>query len=188
MFHWTLLKNSPIWDKILHSTKHTADVETNIMKILDEDGLFDKFIHISNISKTRMDEWNTKSLTTFERWSEIFEFVRSECISLKNSQLILELSSAIPGTSGAIKRVFAITNALWTDKKSCFLVETIKVVIVTKTHFQKLSCSDFYALISNNPKLLQEIYSSTKHKTSTQDRTTPSTSTGNWLQIKFCKY
>jgi hypothetical protein len=31
------------------------------MKILDEDGPFDKFIHIANISKTRMDEWNIKS-------------------------------------------------------------------------------------------------------------------------------
>jgi hypothetical protein len=61
-----------------------------------------------------MDEWNTKSLTTFERCSEIFEFVRSECISLKNIQLILEFSFAIPGTSAAIERIFSITNALWT--------------------------------------------------------------------------
>jgi hypothetical protein len=45
-----------------------------------------------------MDQWDTKSLTTFEKWSEIFEFVRRECISLKNKQLILEFSAAIPGT------------------------------------------------------------------------------------------
>jgi hypothetical protein len=31
------------------------------MKILEEDGLFDEFIHIAHISKTRMDEWNIKS-------------------------------------------------------------------------------------------------------------------------------
>jgi hypothetical protein len=42
-----------------------------------------EFVHISNISKTRMDEWNIKSLTTFERWSEISELVQSEFISLK---------------------------------------------------------------------------------------------------------
>jgi hypothetical protein len=47
----------------------------NTAQILDEEGLFDEFIHIANISKTRMDEWNTKSLTTSERWSEIFKFV-----------------------------------------------------------------------------------------------------------------
>jgi hypothetical protein len=99
---------------------------------------------------------------------------------LKNIQLILEFSFAIPGTSAAIGRVFSITNARWTDERSCFLVETIKAVIVTKTHFEELLCNDFYTLISNNPKLLQEIRSSTKYKTPAQkERTTPSTSTGN---------
>jgi hypothetical protein len=53
-----------------------------------------------------------------------------------------EFSFAIPGTSAARKRVFSITNALWTDEKSCFLVETIQSVIVTKTHFEELSCND----------------------------------------------
>jgi GH35 family endo-1,4-beta-xylanase len=70
-------------EKILHSKKHITNVDKNITKILDEDVHFYEFIHIANKSKTRMDEWNTKSLTNFERWSEIFEFVRSECISLK---------------------------------------------------------------------------------------------------------
>jgi hypothetical protein len=61
MFHWTLLKNPPAWEEILRSAKRIADVDKNITEILDEDGIFGKFIHIANISKTRMDEWNTKS-------------------------------------------------------------------------------------------------------------------------------
>jgi hypothetical protein len=92
----------------------------------------------------------------------------------------LEFSFAIPGTSAALEREFSITNALWTDKKSRFLDETIKALIVTKTHFQELSCNDFYTLISNDPKFLQEIRSSTKDMTSAQEeRTTPSTLTAN---------
>jgi hypothetical protein len=92
----------------------------------------------------------------------------------------LEFPFAIPGTSGAIERVFSITITLWTEEKSCFFVETIKAVIETKTHFEVLSCNDFYTLISNNPKLFQEICSSMTYKTSAQEeRTTPSTSTGN---------
>jgi hypothetical protein len=47
----------------------------------------------------------------------------------------LEFFFAITGASAAIERVFSITSALWTDEKSRFLVETIKAVIVTKTHF-----------------------------------------------------
>jgi hypothetical protein len=129
-----------------------------------------------------MDEWNTKSLTTLERWSEIFEFVRSERISLRNTQLILKFSFAIPGTRAATERVFSITNALWTDEKTRFLVEIIKAIIVAKTHFEELPCNDFYTLISNNPKLLQEIRSSTKYKTSAQEKRTTSTLTRNELK------
>jgi hypothetical protein len=70
----------------------------------------------------------------------------------KNTKLILVFSFAISGTSGAIERVFSITNDLWTDKKNRFLVEAIKAVTVT----------------------------STKYKASVQEeRTPPSTLTGN---------
>jgi hypothetical protein len=56
----------------------------------------------------------------------------------------------------------------------------MKTLIVTKPRFEEFSCNDFYDLISNNPKLLQEICSSTMYKISAQEeRTTPSTSTGN---------
>jgi hypothetical protein len=79
-----------------------------------------------------MVEWNTKSLAAFERWSEIFEFVRSECILLKNTKLILEFSFSIPCTSAAIERVFYIRSALWADEKSRFLLESMKAVKVTK--------------------------------------------------------
>jgi hypothetical protein len=78
-------------------------------------------------------------ITTFQRWSKIFKFVRSECISLKNTALVLEFSLTIPGTSAAIERVSSSINSLWTDEKSCFLVETIKAVLGTKTHFEDLS-------------------------------------------------
>jgi hypothetical protein len=92
----------------------------------------------------------------------------------------LEFSFAIPGTSAATERLFSITHALWTDEKSRFLVETIKAVTVTKTHSEELPYNNFYTLISNNSKLLQEIRSSTKYKTSAQEeRTAPSTLTGN---------
>jgi hypothetical protein len=90
----------------------------------------------------------------------------------------LEFSSAIPGTNASFERVFPIINALWTDEKNSFLVETIKAVIVTKTHFQDLSCNDFYTLILKKPKSLQEIRSSRKYRTSAQ-KEEPTTSTSD---------
>jgi hypothetical protein len=92
----------------------------------------------------------------------------------------LEFSLAIPGTSTSIERVFSITNALWTNEKNSFLVGTVKAVIVTKIHFQDLSCNDFYTLIEKKPKLLKEIRSSRKYGTSAQkEEPTTSTSDGN---------
>jgi hypothetical protein len=92
----------------------------------------------------------------------------------------LEFSLAIPSTIASIERVFSITNAVWTDEKNSFLVETIKAVIVTETHFQDLSCNDFYTLILEKPKLLQEICLSRKYGTSAQkEEPTTSTSDGN---------
>jgi hypothetical protein len=79
-----------------------------------------------------------------------------EYISLKNTLLILEFSFTIPGTSAAIERVFTVTNALWTDGKSRFLVGIIKVVIVTKTHFEELLCDDFYTLVETVPNYFKK--------------------------------
>jgi hypothetical protein len=125
-----------------------------------------------------MDEWNTKALKLQEGGLKYSSLCALSVFFKK--QLILEFSFAIPGTSAAIERVFAITNALWTDRKNRFLIETIKAVIVTKMHFEELSCNDFYTLISNSPKLLQEICSFMKYKTSAQEeRTAPSTLIGN---------
>jgi flagellar biosynthesis component FlhA len=81
------------------------------MKILDEDELFNEFSR----TKNEMSDCNTNWNTSVERWSEVFEFLQSEGISLRNIHTILEFSLAIPGTSASIERVFSITNALWTD-------------------------------------------------------------------------
>jgi hypothetical protein len=113
------------------------------MKILDKDKLFNEFSHITNISKNKMSDWNTNLITTVDRWSAVSEFMQSEGISLRNIHIILEFSLVPPSTSASIERVFSITYALWTDEKNSFLVETIKAVIMIKTHFQDISCNDF---------------------------------------------
>jgi hypothetical protein len=62
---------------------------------------------------------------------------------VKDTQLIMEFSFTIPGTSAAIQRAFTGTNALWADETSRFLIETNKAATVTKTHFEELSCNNF---------------------------------------------
>jgi hypothetical protein len=84
MFHWTQL---PAWAIIPHSTKHIFDVDKNIIKILDKDGLFDEFIHIANISKTRKEEWNTciKHLKFFKVGLKYLSLCKVKCILLEST-------------------------------------------------------------------------------------------------------
>jgi hypothetical protein len=60
-----MFSNPHIWEKTLDSTKHTANVDRIIKIILEEDEFCDEFIYTTNVSKTRMDEWNTKLLRSF---------------------------------------------------------------------------------------------------------------------------
>jgi hypothetical protein len=53
-FRWTLLRNHLVWEEIQHRIQYIADVDQNIMNILDEDELFNEFSHITNISKNKM--------------------------------------------------------------------------------------------------------------------------------------
>jgi hypothetical protein len=59
------------------------------------------------------------------------------------------------------KKVFPLTNDPWNDEKNCFLADT---ALVLEMHFQVLSCNDFYNMVLDYLKLLEEISSSTKCK------------------------
>jgi hypothetical protein len=67
VFRCTVLKNPLVWEEIQHSIKYITDVDQNIMKILDEDELFNEFSHVTNKSKNKMSDWNTNLITTVER-------------------------------------------------------------------------------------------------------------------------
>jgi hypothetical protein len=76
---------------------------------------------------------------------------------------------ALPGTNAEAERIFSVINALWTDEKNKFRIETIKAIIVVKTHFQDVSCTDFYNLRQQNTKLLTDIQSSAKYQPGAPD-------------------
>jgi hypothetical protein len=49
---------------------------------------FDEFHRVINISKNKIDDWNTNLIKAFERWSRVFEFVQSEGTSLENIHIV----------------------------------------------------------------------------------------------------
>jgi hypothetical protein len=48
--------------------------------------------------------------------------------------------------------VFSLINAIWTDeKKNRLRIETVKALIIVKTHFENLSCAEFYDRVPIRP-------------------------------------
>jgi hypothetical protein len=70
---------------------------------------------------------------------------------------------AIPGTNAAVERIFSTINVLWTNEKNRFLVETIKSIIIVKTHFKNYSCNECYKIVLKETKLLDAISSAQKY-------------------------
>jgi hypothetical protein len=55
-------------------------------------------------------------------------------------------------------------NSLWTDERNGFQLDTVKSILIVKTHCKDVSCSEFFNIISKDRKLLEKINSSCKCK------------------------
>jgi hypothetical protein len=101
--------------------------------------------------------------------SGVTYLLQNEDISFRNLLSLVEFSLALPGTNAEVEMTFSVINALWTDEKNKFKVQTIKAVIVVKTHFPEVSCTDFYNLLQQNTTLLTNIQSSAKYQPGAPD-------------------
>jgi hypothetical protein len=55
-------------------------------------------------------------------------------------------------------------NSLWTNERNRFQLDTVKSILIVKTHYKDVSCSEFFDIISKDQKLLEKIHSSCKFK------------------------
>ncbi|KAL4122741.1 hypothetical protein QTP88_015022 [Uroleucon formosanum] len=178
IFRWVQLINFPTWENVQKCIKFLMENNRNNSNTkLDEDNLFDEFSHVEQIFKSRIHEWQKNSAKVEVKWYEIFEYTKAHNIDTTNISKIVEYSLAIPGTNAAVERIFSTINVLWTDEKNRFLVETIKSIIIVKTHFKNLSCNEFYNILLKETRLLDEIGSAQKYtKTSKEEIYVPSSS------------
>jgi hypothetical protein len=59
--------------------------------------------------------------------------------------------------------VFSLINAIWTDEKNRFKIETVKALILVKTYFKNLSYAEFYDQILNEKEILEQVHKSDKY-------------------------
>jgi len=120
---------------------------------VDEDILFDDYNHVVNVINDNLKEWQNNCVRVEKRY--IYTILESKNILINNFWKIVEYSLAMPGTNGAIERVFTTTNMLWTDEKNRFPLSIIKAIIILKNHFKKYSCNDFYDLFANTTETIK---------------------------------
>lgn len=125
---------------------------------------------------TKKSEW-TVNTELSKKWCNIFTTLSSLNIAFRNILNIVEFVLAIPGTNAAVERLFSVMSSVWTDEKNRFHVDSIKSIIIVKTHFKDISCTEFHDLLIQNPKILNHIQSSEKYsRTDMSEIDQPSTS------------
>jgi hypothetical protein len=57
-----------------------------------------------------------------------------------------------------------LMNSSCTDERNRLQLDTVKSILIVKTHCKDVSCSEFFDIISKDRKLLEKINSSCKFK------------------------
>lgn len=79
-------------------------------------------------------EWNENlGITYDEKCSDVFHYFREKSIILKNIRYLVQFSFALLGLNAA-------SNTLWPDENYRLKLQTVKAVIVIKTHVAHCSC------------------------------------------------
>ena len=163
-FHWITLKNSVSWDEVLKSLKILKTVDSCSTIQVHEDELFDEIGHVNKVLSRKFEEWEKVNVEIDKKWCDVFHILKSIGIPCKNIEVVVSFALAVPGTNAVVERVFSIVNSLWIDERNRFTTKTIQAIVILKTHFQDLSCKEFYNLLLSNSKLLRDIRSCDKYK------------------------
>jgi hypothetical protein len=93
----------------------------------------------------------------------MFAHFTKQGINSRNIKCLVSFCLALPGTNAAVEHVFSLINAIWTDEKNRLKIETVKALIIVKTYFKNLSCSEFYDQILNEKEILEQVHKSDKY-------------------------
>lgn len=126
--------------------KNVTGYKVKLRKSISENELFDESGYVRTYVEEHMTDWNTRDVSVSQKWDEIFSHFANINVSLKNIITLVEFTLALPGTNAAVERIFSFMRELWTDKRNRLEVETVKAIIIVKTHYGQ-TCVQFYNLL-----------------------------------------
>jgi hypothetical protein len=127
---------------------------------INEESLFDDYSHVKMYAtESKVTEWNNASCNIGDRWKEIFAHFKKEQITYNEIELLVSFCLTMPGSNASVECIFALMNSLWTDERNRLQLDTVKSILIVKTHYKDVSsCSEFFDIISKDQKLLKKIH------------------------------
>ena len=90
------------------------------------DNVFDEVTYLQQVLNSDIfNDWKGNGTTLSDRWKKVFELLSELEINTPNLRTLSAVLMCLPGSNAPVERIFSQMNALWTDEKNRFLVETI---------------------------------------------------------------
>ncbi|OCT57593.1 uncharacterized protein LOC108704684 [Xenopus laevis] len=152
-----LLKHIPERQSFEHAV-HFFLSKSNLVDI-KEDELFDEITCLKSfVTKEKVQQWNSNSDTTCERWSQVFSHFSQKSASFTQLKTIVELMLCMPGSSAQIQKVFSAMNMMLEADYSQLSVQTLKSILMVLINFP-MSCQEFAVKLAHRKDILQMIQS-----------------------------
>lgn len=113
-------------------------------------------------SDEKLGIWNSKKLSTEDRWVEVFKHMASAQVPYKNFALVIEFILCLPGTSAPVERVFSSVKNIWKTESANLHIDTLKAILLVKCNLTH-TCVDFYQFLKKSPALLRQLAAQEKY-------------------------
>ena len=128
------------------------------------DSVFDEVTYLQQVLNSDiLNNWQDNGTSPSNRWKKVFDLLFEVEINSPNLRKLSAVLMCLPGSNAPVERIYFQINALWTDEKNRFLVETIKAILMTKSNFN-LSCDAFAKKLAKNEAVLKKIHGSEKYR------------------------
>ena len=114
------------------------------------DSVFDEVWYLQQVLNSDiLNNWQENGTLLSDRWKKVFDLLSELEINTTDLRKLSAVLMCLPGSNAPVEKNFSQMNALWTDQKNRFLIETIKATLTTKSNFN-LSCDAFAKKLAKN--------------------------------------
>ena len=91
----------PTWVEVENSISVFAEFASAMQLTVDDNCLFDEITCLQNyVTEEKLAEWRDKTVSTGDKWVEVFTTLCSKNILLPNLELLVSIAMSLPVTFG----------------------------------------------------------------------------------------